>query len=214
MHATEHLLRPLDALLPSVAAGPPQVYLTPAAMAAAGRFWEGVGLPGAGVIALHPGSGGRYKLWPLAGWQRLMRWVAEQGLPCVMISGPAEQEHIAWLLQETSLPTWPCATQLQLPHLAALLARCRLVVSHDSGIAHLAAAVGATTLALFGPTDPLIWGPRSRRACVLHPRVAGPLTLDNLPVERVLEVLAALYQGEWMFTPSTIDCTLVPVPPI
>jgi ADP-heptose:LPS heptosyltransferase len=211
-HATEHLLRAVSEFLSAPYDPKPRVYLDPMASEAAACFWHTAGLPETGVVALHPGSGGRYKLWPLAGWQRIMTWAAQQGLPCLIISGPAEQEHVTQLLQETPLPPWPQATQLPLPQLAALLARCQVVLSHDSGVAHLAAAVGTTTLALFGPTDPFIWGPRSRHACVMQPISPGPLTLDNLPVEWVLEVLEVLYRGTFIFTPSRVDCTILTSP--
>jgi hypothetical protein len=45
----------------------------------------------------------------------------------------------------------------------------------------------------------------------MQPVSLGPLTLDNPPVERVLEVLAALYKGTFVFTPSKVDCTIVTV---
>src|SRR5262249_54999661 len=96
-----------------------------------------------------------------------------------------------------------------------MLARCQLVVSHDSGVAHLAAAVGTTTLALFGPTDPFVWGPRSAHACVLWPQPSGPLTLVNLLPDTVIETLAALLCGTFTYTPSSVDCTILdPIAPL
>jgi heptosyltransferase-2 len=210
-HATAHLLGPVTAYGAGPYALQPHVYLDPTAMAEAAQFWQTAGLPAAGVVALHPGSGGRHKLWPLTGWQRVMAWAAQRGLPCLMISGPAEQERVAQLLRQTRGPAWPCVTQRTLPQLAALLARCRVVLSHDSGVAHLAAAVGTTTLALFGPTDPYVWGPRSRQACVLQPATPGELTLASLPPERVIATLEALLCGAFVFTPSAVDCTIVTV---
>ena len=132
-----------------------------------------------------------------------MAWAVQQGIPGLIISGPAEQT------RDDGLPPWPRAQNLPLPHLAALLARCQVVVGHDSGITHLAAAVGTTTLALFGPTDPLVWGPHSRRACVLWPDPAGPLTLDNLHPDLVTQTLASLLRGTFAFTPSQAACTIL-----
>jgi heptosyltransferase-2 len=206
-------------LLHAVAAGGsapynpcPRVYLDALAVAAAERFWQTAGLPDTGVIAVHPGSGGAAKLWPLSGWQQVLAWVAQQHLPCLIVSGPAERQRVAALLQEAPPYHWPCAEQLPLPHLAALLARCRVLVGHDSGITHLAAAVGTTTLALFGPTEPLVWGPRSRQSCVLQPPSPGALTLAALPPETVIEILAALWEGTFAFAPSPVDCTILRLP--
>jgi ADP-heptose:LPS heptosyltransferase len=161
------------------------------------------------VIAFHPGSGGASKLWPWTGWEQIMTWTAQQGLHGLMISGPAEQAYNAHLAHPAHSPPWPQAQNLPLPYLAALLARCQVMVGHDSGITHLAAAVGTTTLALFGPTDPLLWGPRSRRACVLQPESPGPLTLTRLPPDSVIQILASMLRGMFAFTPSQAGCTIL-----
>jgi heptosyltransferase-2 len=59
-----------------------------------------------------------------------------------------------------SLVAAPVARDLPLPVLAALLSFYRGFVGNDSGVTHLAAAVKARTIALFGPTDPSVWAPR------------------------------------------------------
>ena len=60
------------------------------------------------------------------------------------------------------------ARQLKLPLLAAVLAECGRYVGHDSGVSHIAAAVGARCVLLFGPTDPLLWAPLNRGVTVLR----------------------------------------------
>jgi len=201
VHITDHLLQPVTRFIHQPCDACPHVYLDPTAQEAAARFWHTAGLPEQGVVAFHPGSGGAYKLWPLAGWKQVMAWTVQQGIPGLIISGPAEQAHDAHRTHPAHFPSWPRATNLPLPHLAALLARCQIMVGHDSGITHLAAAVGTTTLALFGPTDPLVWGPRSRCACVLRPTPPGPLTLAHLPPHIVTQTLAALLRGTSVSTP-------------
>ncbi|GIX47642.1 MAG: glycosyl transferase [Candidatus Tectimicrobiota bacterium] len=204
VHVTEHLFQPLAPLVAPPPQWCPRVYLAPEAEAAAARFWRAHALPTTGVVAVHPGSGGPFKLWPLEGWRQLLAWLRRQGLMALLVSGPAEPPAVAALAAEG----WPQARHLPLPLLAALLARCQAFVGHDSGITHLAAAVGTPVLALFGPTDPLVWGPRSPRACVLHPPAPAPLTLDALPAAVVIDTLAALLEGTFVFTPSAVDCTL------
>ena len=209
VHITDHLLQPVTRFLRQPCDACPHVSLDPAAQEAATRFWHTAGLPDQGVVAFHPGSGGAYKLWPLMGWQQVMAWAAQRGIPGLIISGPAEQAHDAHLSYAAHFPSWPRAKNLPLPHLAALLARCQVMVGHDSGITHLAAAVGTTTLALFGPTDPLVWGPRSRRACVLRPHPPGPLTLANLTPAVIVQTLEALLSQTFSFTPSRVGCTIL-----
>jgi heptosyltransferase-2 len=205
-HITDHLRQPVARFIRQPCEVCPHIYLDPAAQECAARFWQTAGLPAQGVVAFHPGSGGAYKLWPLAGWEQIMAWAARQGIEGLIISGPAEQVHNA------HFPAWPRAQNLPLPYLAALLARCQVVVGHDSGITHLAAAVGTTTLALFGPTDPLLWGPRSLRACVLQPAAPGPLTLTHLPPDSVIQTLTSLLRQTFTFTPSQVGCTVLRLP--
>ena len=212
VHITDHLLQPVRRFGRQPGDACPHVYLDPAAQEFAARFWQNAGLPDQGVIAFHPGSGGSYKLWPVAGWEQIMAWTAQQGLQGLLISGPAEQAHNAHLAHSAHFPPWRQAQNLPLPYLAALLARCQAMVGHDSGITHLAAAVGTTTLALFGPTDPLVWGPRSHRACVLQPESPGPLTLVHLPPDSVIQTLASLLRGTFAFTPSQAGCTILRLP--
>jgi heptosyltransferase III len=209
VHITDHLLQPVRRFVRQPYDACPHVYLDPAAQAFAAHFWQTPGLPDQGVIAFHPGSGGAHKLWPWTGWEQIMTWTVQQGLQGLMISGPVEQAHNAHLPHPAHFPPWPRAQNLPLPYLAALLARCQVMVGHDSGITHLAAAVGTTTLALFGPTDPLLWGPRSHRACVLQPESAGPLTLTHLPPDSVTQILTSMLRGTFAFTPSQAGCTIL-----
>ena len=208
VHATDHLLRPLHPLCQASFDPIPQVHLTADARAAAERFWRRANLPDSGVLALHPGSGGIGKRWPPEGWRHLMTWAVEQHIACLVINGPAEQKDIDDLLQTAPPAAWPCTGTLPLPNLAAVIARCRMLIGHDSGITHLAAAVGTDTLALFGPTDPWTWGPRSPRACVLTPPGREPLSLTNLPPRDVLHIADAMWRGRFDFTPSRLGFTI------
>ena len=177
-------------------------------MAAADHFWQQANLPDSGVLALHPGSGGIGKRWPLAGWRHVMNWLTQQRIPCLIINGPAEQEAVDELLHNAPLAAWPCTGTLPLPHLAAIIARCRLLIGHDSGITHLAAAVGTHTLALFGPTDPWTWGPRSPYACVLQTPHLTPLSLTNPSPNVVIDILDAMWRGRFDFAPTRLGFTL------
>jgi heptosyltransferase-2 len=208
VHMTDHLLQPVQDLWPHTYDPVPHVYLTDEACAAAARFWQTTGLPETGVVALHPGSGGVHKVWDMVGWRQVLHWAADQHLPCVIVCGPAEHEKVRQLMHSLNGPAWPCLREMPLLHVAAILARCRLFVGHDSGMTHLAAAVGTTTLALFGPTDPWTWAPRSMHACVLQPHSAGALTVDTLPPGVVIQTLETLWRDTFAFAPSRIGCTV------
>jgi hypothetical protein len=104
---------------------------------------------------IHPFSGSLKKNWAFEKFQALARGL-ERTMPVYWCAGPDD-------------PPIPGAIYLEnLYDLACWLARARLYIGNDSGIAHLAAAVGTPVLALFGPTDPATWAPRGsnvRIAC-------------------------------------------------
>lgn len=119
------------------------------------------------IVLLHPGAGARWKRWPLGHFRALAQALRGDGLAVHWSVGPADDDLRAALhASGIGAPElWP---DLDLPRYAAALARCSLVVSGDTGVAHLAALLGVPQVALFGPTDPRRWRPLSRRAAVLR----------------------------------------------
>jgi heptosyltransferase-3 len=116
-----------------------------------------------GCLVVHPFASSPAKRWPGALTLELPN--------LVRLRGPEEQLPGALFLPD-------------LLELARFLAGARAYLGNDSGITHLAAAVGVPVLALFGPTDPSIWGPRGRNVRILHvPRLA------ELTPETVIDAL-------------------------
>jgi ADP-heptose:LPS heptosyltransferase len=103
-------------------------------------------------VVIHPGSGGKRKNWPLDRFLALATMLTNQGRSVTWSLGPAEEDT---QLPAQSRTTKPCS----LRELARRLASACLYIGNDSGITHLAAAVGCPTLAIFGPTNPRIWAP-------------------------------------------------------
>lgn len=212
LHVVDHLLKPLHRYVNSGTPRAPRVFPGARNQHAASEFWRSAGLPEQGVLAIHPGSGGRHKLWPMEGWRHLLEWAAKNGVPGILISGPAEQERGIGPLLKSLNPGWQALSNAPLLDLAAILNKCAAFAGHDSGVTHLAAAVGIPTLALFGPTDSQVWGPRSQRACVLQAAAQGPLRLDNMPVEAVIRTTRAMLDGSFQFTPSNSGHTRLRLP--
>ncbi|MBI5878016.1 MAG: glycosyltransferase family 9 protein [Chloroflexi bacterium] len=159
----------------------PHLELTAGMIARGTDAWQASGFDGQRVVAIHVGSGGAAKCWPLERYVQLAADAAAGGLRVLILSGPAEES--------LAIPALPGVERLHfpdLPLLAALLARCAAYVGNDSGITHLAAAVGAPTLALFGPTDPAIWSPRGPRVTVLRSPTGR---MDDLPYTEVRDAL-------------------------
>jgi heptosyltransferase III len=130
------------------------------------------------VAAIHPGSGSARKNWPLERFVELAERLVERGRRIAWVIGPADPGVGA-------LPggvIWDC---LPLPVLATKLAHCRLFVGNDSGITHLAAAVGCHTVALFGESDPRVWAPRGPRVTVID---SSPKGMETIEVGDVLRL--------------------------
>lgn len=121
------------------------------------------------LIAVHAGSGGRHKCWPSASFCAVMRGLHEERRAAfLLVEGPAEEKTAGEMT--AALSALPCLPlhNLDLPLVAALLSRSTLFIGNDSGITHMAAAVGSPTVAVFGPTDPAVWGPRGKSVCIVR----------------------------------------------
>jgi heptosyltransferase III len=126
------------------------------------------------TVAIHPFSGSARKNWPLSSFLDL---AAQLPVTAEWTAGPEEQ---------LPAPLAP-ARFTNLLDLARWLQGARLYIGNDSGITHLAAALGAKTLALFGESRPEIWAPRGSNVTVVY---STPLTA--LSVESVRETATRL----------------------
>jgi hypothetical protein len=183
IHASEWLARPTRDLGCDPSPLPPGHRAIEAEREAARPWRERLGER---FVALHPGSGSPTKNWPATRFAELASALAG-GQPWLLVEGPADGE-AATIVRR--IPGAVVARGLAPRALGALLAEADLYVGNDSGVTHLAAAWGAPTLALFGPTDPSVWSPVGERVRVV--RAAGGV-LESLGVEEVLA--AARRQG-------------------
>lgn len=119
------------------------------------------------LIGIHPGAGHPVKCWDPERFARLGDLLVDRlGATLILFGGPDSTERIPRIL--ASMNRKPMlAPPLTLKQLCALLRRCRVVVSADSGPLHLAAAVGAATVGLYGPSDPAVSGPRGGNVAIL-----------------------------------------------
>lgn len=141
---------------------------------------------------LHPDAGAQEKCWPLERFAGLAGRLAGGAPPVrpVFVLGPVEADR--WAVgQATELGArFPVLQHPSLPSLAGLLAGAAAFVGNDSGPAHLAAAVGTPTLALFGPTDPARFAPVGPTVRVLRSQPLENLRIS--PCEEALRKLACL----------------------
>ncbi|MGO8926944.1 MAG: glycosyltransferase family 9 protein [Limisphaerales bacterium] len=138
------------------------------------------------LLALHPGSGSERKNWPEPKWAELLQHLVNAtGFDLLLVGGEAEGERLQRLAAALPLARGRVALGLPLADLAHRLAGCRAFVGHDSGISHLAAAVGLPGLVLWSDTAEEVWRPPSEKVIVLR----HPAGLARLPVAEVVEQL-------------------------
>jgi predicted lipopolysaccharide heptosyltransferase III len=123
----------------------------------AGRF-QAAGLTDAPFAVIHPAASFATKQWAADKFARVVDELAGQGLAVVVITAPAETQIIDELERTASTPV-VTFTDLSLPEITALLARARLFVGNDSGIAHIAAAVESPAVVIFGSSNIAHWRP-------------------------------------------------------
>ena len=161
----------------------------------------------AGIVTrfaiLHPGSGGKVKCWPLDRFAALATRLERAGW------------QVAWSLGPVELDTWPAGAleplrerhavfdRTPLPLLAGLLTRANVFIGNDSGVAHLAAAVGTPTVALFGPSNATHFRPVGPHVHVL----AKPALADIHPSDVTDAAMAVA------LTVDSRRASMLPAPP-
>jgi ADP-heptose:LPS heptosyltransferase len=150
-------------------------------------------------LVLGPTANWHRKVWPAERFAELaLRLTAPDGaLPgagIAILGGPGDQERSMATPVLTALPqALDLVGKLDLPEVAAVLARAAMFIGNDSGLMHLAAAAGVPTLGLFGPTPSDEYGPAGPKAqAVLADGPPGQGAMEDLPVARVLEAAKAL----------------------
>lgn len=174
VHATDVLLKPLERLAIFDADPSPRLSLSSVPSTLTPQ------------LALHPGSGSERKNWPEPRWAEfLQRVVSETDLPLLLVGGEAEGDRLQRLASVLLAHRVEILQNVPLVDLARRLAACRAFVGHDSGITHLAAAVGLPGLVLWGETARAVWAPRSPALRVL----SSPEGLEGLAVDEVINAL-------------------------
>jgi len=181
LHASKAFLQPLERLAIFDADAVPRLSLrmdVPGGNSTDGRW-----------LAVHPGSGSERKNWPIAKWTELLQHlIATTDFNLLLAGGEAEGgllERLAGLLPAARLQL---ARSLPLVELAGRLTACVAFIGHDSGISHLAAAVGLPGLVLWGDTPEAVWRPPFERVIILRDAKG----LAALPATRVVNALKGL----------------------
>jgi ADP-heptose:LPS heptosyltransferase len=155
-----------------------------------------------GFWALHPGAGKKQNIWPAERFAQLARQAVAAGHQVLVMHGPADVQALVELEQllaeELGRGVYicpPCPVGVG----AALLTRADRFLCNDTGVMHMAGAVGAPTVALFGPTDPELWKPPTDLVVALKSPRQSPDDrgrefgwMENLTTEEVWQAWAGL----------------------
>lgn len=181
-HAVDHFLKPLESLAIYEAGAAPALAL-PEEEKVAGRnrlaAWRNPWI-------LHPGSGSPKKNWPAGNFIELARRMRADGrCSPIFLIGEADEQPREALARNA--PEFPRLEGLTLREAAQVLSAADGYVGNDTGVTHLAAALGVRTFALFGPSEPELWAPRGPRSTVLS---APEGALAKLSVDTVWSTVA------------------------
>lgn len=187
-HAAHQLAQPLETLALWLEDPAAEFFPSEEDKAEADKILAGLKNP---LVAMHPGSGGEKKNWPLENWIEVQQHLLSDSKTGTLLVIGGESDERQMEQMRFLSPEAVYLEKLPLPVLGAVLSRCTLFLGHDSGISHLAAAAGARCLLLFGPTDPDVWAPANKGVKVL-PAPGGKLS--------ALEVNAVLGKVEEMLS--------------
>ncbi len=139
------------------------------------------------LVGLHLGAAfGSSKLWPAEAFGRLARRLAAAGLTPMLLGTADDADTATAVTRAAGGPVASLVGRDRPALLPRLLTRFRCLVSGDTGVAHLAAAVGVATVTLFGPTDRRLTAPRGRDSRTLDRGApCAPCFLPRCPIDHV-----------------------------
>jgi ADP-heptose:LPS heptosyltransferase len=200
MHSAEHQLALAGWTGVPVTDRPPaRLAVTPESSARVAEKLTAAGLrTGAAFALLHPAAAFDTKTWAASNFARVVEHLAARGLATIAVAAPNESKILEELRTQSRAPV-VSFTDLSLPELSALAARASLFVGNDSGVAHMAAAVGAPSVVVFGSSNVANWRPwgsapnevvREEMPCAPCPGYTcsefdAPECIRRVPAERV-----------------------------
>jgi heptosyltransferase II len=135
------------------------------------RWRQANGLGTKPAVALAPGSVGASKRWTY--YPETARLLAQQGLEVWVVGGPGEKA-LATEIVAAGGPRVRDLTGTDLRNGILAMAAAGVAISNDSGLMHVAAAIGTPTMGIFGPTSPQLWAPLNDLAATVHTKTTVP----------------------------------------
>ena len=144
------------------------------------------------LVVIAPGSGGLQKCWHLDNFLTVANELVLRGIEVIFLLGPSELERFSEAAIKSINEVARCVTGLSLVEVLGLLSSAGYYLGNDSGITHLSAGLGVRTLAVFGPTNPVVYGPIGPAVTVLTGGAKTFAGKSSLALQRkVLKVMTA-----------------------
>lgn len=189
MHESAHNLYPLAAIGVREDDVASLLVPTDAEERDAERFAAAAFGAGAPFIVVHPGAGKAANIWPADRFAAAAsRLAARSGAGVVAVRGPVDGGAADAFLRALARPPAVVATP-SIGFLGALMKRAACTLCNDTGVMHVAGAVGARCVAVFGPTDPRRWKPATARVVAVR---SADGRVESVGVEDVLAAAAKL----------------------
>nr|NIP41528.1 glycosyltransferase family 9 protein [candidate division Zixibacteria bacterium]NIR66150.1 glycosyltransferase family 9 protein [candidate division Zixibacteria bacterium]NIS17234.1 glycosyltransferase family 9 protein [candidate division Zixibacteria bacterium]NIS47773.1 glycosyltransferase family 9 protein [candidate division Zixibacteria bacterium]NIT53591.1 glycosyltransferase family 9 protein [candidate division Zixibacteria bacterium] len=149
----------------------PKIYLAKSSLRES-NLWlldEGLETSESFIVSVNAGSGFRYKRWSVDRYIRLCKWmIAEFDAHIVVVSRSRKDSTARALFRRLPKEYTHWLVNKPLDLVAGVLSKTDINIGNDSGIAHLASAVGVPTVTIFGPTSPAYWKPAGSNSIVVY----------------------------------------------
>ncbi len=147
-------------------------------------------------LGFHIGSGSSQKNWPIDRWIELIQRLESSFSDFLLLGGEADEKVVREFCARWGNRRLTTLLNANLADLTQALNECTVFVGHDTGVTHLAAAVGTPTVALFGPTNAVVWAPLGAHVTVIQ---SPDGLMRSLPVAEAAE--ACRRMGEMRVPP-------------
>ncbi len=118
-------------------------------------------------VAIFPGASIKERRWPKERFKEIVRWLNKKGIKVILVGGMEDKKLADFIIEDNKL-NLNLIGQLSLQQTASVLSQVKLLLTTDSGIMHLAIAVGTPVVALFGPGIEDKWAPRDKKSIVIN----------------------------------------------
>jgi ADP-heptose:LPS heptosyltransferase len=147
------------------------------------------------IIVIQPGSGGVNKCWHIDNFLAIAKMLDSEGIGVIFLLGPAELDRFNGTTIKKISSVAKYLTDLSMPQVLGLLSCANAFIGNDSGVTHLAAALGTKTLAVFGPTNSTVYRPIGQNVRVFKEDTPNFATKPSPSLQRELLDLLTTHES-------------------